>query len=160
MDWLFSKSLLALKICKSPNLPFSPQAQWSSLLWALGDRPIWSTSMGFLVLWLLVWFGFTNREHTQEPWGDKMTKSRAFTVHASLHEGPLWVGCITWLKVTASIKWPSPRGSLHTAPPPDSGNCSHFPPLGLTGGGNYTKLHLAPGYCTTSCSFCALSTPW
>ena len=88
MDWLFSKSLPALKFCESLCLPFLPQGQLSTLLWALGGSPAWSTSMDILVPWCLV--GFDPTDSTDKRKGNKKAKMGLFPFCASIPVGWLY----------------------------------------------------------------------
>ena len=158
MDWLFSKSLPALKFCELLCLPFLPQVQLSTLLWALGGSPAWSTFMDILVLRCSV--GFDPTESTDKWKGNKKAKTGLFPFCASIPVGSLWVGCITWLKVMEFVKHPSPHDSLHQVPPPNSRNPSSTSPFRTKSGGNFNEVTSSTEHYTTSCGFCALPTSW
>lgn len=120
MDWLFSKSLPTLKFCDSSiSLYFSRNPGRQSCLEYLNRFPGPRASS---------WVWPTESKHTQELRGNKRAETGIYSP-CFLPVGALWVGCTTCPKVTASRKCPSPHVSIHTAPPPDSGNCSHCPPL-------------------------------
>lgn len=137
--WNKRNWLVVLKVSSSFTILWIPLSsiplKINSLLFSAlssGRQSFGNTSMDFLVLWLPGGLlGLTHREHKQKPRGNKKTRTRVFILCAFLPVGSLQVGCIAWLKVTASTKWPFPRDCLQTIPLPDSRNCSHFPPSGL-----------------------------
>lgn len=97
MDWLFSKSLPALKLCESLCLPYPPQVQLPTLLSSslspgrqsclehINGRPNPLASS-----W--VW---PNRQPKQEERGNKKAKTGVFPLRASLPVGSRQVGFLS-----------------------------------------------------------------